>query len=156
MTKAAIRPLSRVALAVAILLAAIVLFSGMLVRGQYLPGAAPVRGQGTTTIGVDADPTQSPANTATSLGSIESCIPVATNDTFNIDIFITDVVDLLSWETYLQYDGSVVNVTALNVQMFQAANPGSDIFNASATPPDSDGMFYVSAADLGTDAEDSG
>ena len=115
-----------------------------------------MQGQGTTTIGVDADPTQSPANTATSLGSIESCIAVATNDTFDIDIFITDVVDLMSWGMYLQYDGSVVNVTAVNVQMFQAANPSSDVFNASESTPDSDGTFYVSAAELGGDAEDSG
>ncbi|MGB6836734.1 MAG: hypothetical protein WBF66_03405, partial [Dehalococcoidia bacterium] len=138
MTKTAMRSLSRVALAAAIFLAAIVLCSGVVFLERYLPGAAPVRGQGTTTIGVDADPTQLPANTATSLGSIESCIPVATNDTFEIDIFITDVVDLLSWEMYLQYDGSVINVTAVTVEMFQAANPGSDIFNASESTPDSD------------------
>jgi len=151
------RSLSRVALAAAVFLAAIVLCSGVVFQERHLPGAAPVQGQGTTTIGVDADPTQSPANTATSLGSIESCIPVATNDTFDIDIFITDVVDLLSWEMYLQYDGSVVNVTAVDVNMFQAANPNSDVFNASESPPDSDGLFYVSAAELGGDtAVDSG
>jgi hypothetical protein len=81
---------------------------------------------------------------------------VATNDTFDIDIFITDVVDLLSWETYLQYDESVVNVTAINVRMFQAANSGSNVFNASETPPDDDGMFYASAAELAAGKEDSG
>jgi len=116
-----------------------------------------VQGQGLTTIGVDADPLHSPANTAISLGSIESCISMATNDTFDIDIFITDVVDLLSWETYLEYDGAVLNVTAVNVQMFQAANSGSRVFNASESTPDTDGTFYVSAAELGGDsAVDSG
>jgi len=109
-----------------------------------------------TSIGIDADPTRLPANTATSLGSAEACISVATDDSFDIDIFVIGVADLVAWDTYLQYDGSVVNVTAVNVQMFQAANPGSSVFNASAATPDSDGTFYVSAADLGTGAEDSG
>jgi len=150
------RTLARVGLAAAVFLVATVLCSGVVLREEHLPGAAPARGQGVTTIGVDADPTQLPANTATSLGSIESCISVATNDTFAIDIFITDVVDLLSWEMYLEYDSSVLKVTAVNVNMFQAANPGSHVFNASESTPDSDGTFYVGAAELGIGAEDSG
>jgi hypothetical protein len=108
------------------------------------------------TIGLDADPLHSPANTATSLGSTEACISVATNDTFNIDIFITNVIDLMAWDMYFQYDGSMVNVTAVNVRMFQAANPGSNVFNASDVPPDSNGIFYVSAAELAAGKEDSG
>jgi len=149
--------LARVGLATAVFLVATVLYSRAVLHEEHLPGAAPVQGQGLTTIGVDADPLHSPANTATSLGSIESCISVATNDTFTIDIFITDVVDLLSWETYLEYDGAVLNVTAVNVQMFQAANSGSRVFNASESTPDTDGTFYVSAAELGGDtAVDSG
>jgi hypothetical protein len=108
------------------------------------------------TVGVDADPLHSPANTATSLGSIEACISLATNDTFAIDIFITNVIDLLAWDTYLQYDGSVVNVTAVNVRMFQAANPGSSVFNVSDSTPDSDGLYYAGAAELTAGAEDSG
>ena len=142
---------------------AIALLVGLALVGGYaastgadLPPAVPALGQGVTTIGVDADPTQSPANTKTFLGSIESCISVATNDTFTIDIFVTDVVDLIAWGMYLQYDGSVVNVTAVNVQMFQTANPGSTVFNASESTPDSNGMFYASAADIGTGAEDTG
>ena len=115
-----------------------------------------MRGQATTTIGVDADPTQLPANTVTSLGSIESCIPMATNDTFEIDIFITDVVDLVGWSASFSYDGSAVNVTAANVHMFQAANAGSSIINFSDAVPDSDGSYFVGAADLGAGAEDSG
>jgi len=150
------RTLARVGLAAAVFLVATVLCSRVVSHEEHLPGAAPARGQGVTTIGVDADPTRLPANTATSLGSIESCISAATNDTFDIDIFITDVVDLMSWETYLEYDSSVLNVTAVNVQMFQAANSGSHVFNASEPTPDSDGTFYVSAVELVVGAVDSG
>jgi hypothetical protein len=146
------RTLSRAGLAAAVFLAAILFGSRVVLQEPHLPGLTPALSQGATAIGVDADPTQLPANTATSLGSIESCISLATSDTFDIDIFITDVVDLLSWEMYFQYNGSVVNITGVNVQMFQAANPGSNVFNASHSPPDTDGVFYVSAAELGGDA----
>ncbi|MGQ9674592.1 MAG: cohesin domain-containing protein, partial [Chloroflexota bacterium] len=140
----------------ALSLAALLFGSQVVLQEGHLPGVAPALSQGVTTIGVDADPTQSPANTATSLGSIESCISVASNDTFDVDIFITDVTDLLSWEMDFQYASSVVNVSAVNVKMFQAANPGSNVFNASESTPDSDGSFHVSAAELGVGAEDSG
>jgi len=153
-----IGPVIRLAVLVAVAVSLIaILFGGQVTLQEgHLRGVPPALGQGSTTIGVDADPTQSPANTATSLGSIESCISVATSDVFNIDIFVTDVVDLLSWEMYFQYDGSVVNVTSVNVAMFQAANPGSSVFNASESTPDSDGSFRVGAAELGVGAEDSG
>jgi len=150
------RRLSSVGPPIGLLVAIILLGSHITGLGSDLPPAAPALGQGATTIGIDADPTQSPANTATSLGSIEACISVATNDTFTIDIFITDVIDLLAWGTYLQYDGSMVNVTAINVQMFQAANPGSSVFNVSDSTPDSDGLYYAGAAELAEGKEDSG
>ncbi|GAG49144.1 unnamed protein product, partial [marine sediment metagenome] len=62
----------------------------------------------------------------------------------------------LAWETYLQYDPSVVWVTAINVDMFQTANSGSNVFNGSEDTPDRDGAFYASAAELGVGAADSG
>jgi len=150
------RNIIRVGLATAILLAATLLGSRAILQQQHLRGPAPVQGQGLTTLGVDANPAWSPANTATSLGSIENCRSVGLNDSFQIDVYVTDVVDLLAWNTYLQYNGAVVNVTGVNVQMFQAANPGSNVFNASDPTPDSDGTYYVSAAELGVATQDSG
>ena len=147
------RRLSSVGPMVGLLVGIAVLASYIAGQGSGLPPAAPALGQGATTIGVDADPTQSPANTATSLGSTEACISVATDDTFDIDIFITDVVDLMAWGAYLEYDLSVIDITNVNVQMFQAANPGSNVYNASDGIP---GMAYISGVELGTDAEDSG
>jgi len=101
--------------------------------------------QVTVTVGVDADPT---GNTATSLGPIDSCLSVSTGDTFDIDIFITDVADLLAWETYFVYDMSVISIVSRDVMMFQAANPGSNVFDVSEGLPDIDGYYRIAAVDL--------
>ena len=101
--------------------------------------------QEAVTIGVDADPT---GNEATSLGPIDACVSVDTGDTSQVDVFITDVTDLLAWETYLVYDVSVVNVVSRDVMMFQAANAGSEVFDVSEGLPDIDGQYGVAAVDL--------
>jgi len=118
---------------------------GLLILERPVLGEAETIAQGTVTLGVDADPT---GNTATSLGTIEPCISVSINDTFDIDIFITDVTDLLGWETYFVYDMSVANIIGRNVQMFQAANPGSNVFDASEALPDADGQYRLAAVDI--------
>jgi hypothetical protein len=142
----------------------------------------------TTTIGIDTDPSQEPANTATSLGSREACRSIVSTsfdddgdtrvdeevvdgidndgDTLKdedppgqllvVDFYVTDVTDLLAWSSYLQYDAALLRAVAIDVRMFQAANPYSNIFNASEATPDSDGSFYVSAAELTNGSEDSG
>ncbi len=97
------------------------------------------------TIGVDADPT---GNTATSLGAIDSCLSVNTDDTFQVDVFVADVVDLLAWETYFSYDMTVIKVADRDVMMFQAANPGSEVFDVSEGLPDIDGRYRIAAADI--------
>jgi hypothetical protein len=116
----------------------------------FTPTPTPTPPPGPTSMGIDADPSQSPANTAKSLGSIESCRSVASGQALNVDLFITNVVDLLAWDLRLQYDPAVLNVAAINVDMFQ----GSGVFDVSEDTPDSDGSFYAGAADLG--AVDSG
>ncbi len=101
--------------------------------------------QETLTIGVDADPT---GNTATSLGSITPCLSVSNGDTFQVDIFVAGVNDLLAWETYLFYDTSIINIVDRDVSMFQAANSGSNVFDASEGLPDIDGQYGIAAVDL--------
>jgi hypothetical protein len=97
-------------------------------------------------MGVDVDPS---SNTATSLGSIDSCVSVRKGDTFTVDVFVTDVSDLLAWEAYFSFDGDVVNVTDRDVQMFQGANAGSDVWDASDPLPSSGGLYRLGAADIG-------
>lgn len=101
--------------------------------------------QGVVTIGVDADPT---GNEATSLGPIDSCSSVRIGDTFEVDILVADVTDLLAWETYLAYDISIINVVSRDVAMFQAANAGSRVFDVSEALPDIDGRYGVAGVDI--------
>lgn len=107
-----------------------------------------------TALGIDADPT---GNTADSLGSRDGCISVNQGDSFDVDVTIEDVSDLLAWELYLTYDADVVEVVDRDVELFQAADGASTIFDVSQSTPDSDGTYSVGAADI-TDpaAPDSG
>lgn len=116
-------------------------YSGLVGVEQFCPGTPPVA----TQIGIDADPT---GNTATSLGTIDSCRSVSSGTTFAVDLFIRDVTDLAGWAEAITYDQSVVSLQAIDVRLFQAADGASNIFNASDPLPDSDGAYSASAIDL--------
>jgi len=123
--------------------------AGVLLAAAMLAGVIAHGGesmaQTRTSIGVDANPADS---TATSLGPIDSCVSVSTGDTFDVDIFVTDVTDLLAWEVYFVYDSSIVNIVDHDVEMFQAGNEGSNIFDLSDALPDLDALYQLAAADL--------
>jgi hypothetical protein len=95
-------------------------------------------------MGVDADPS---GNTATSLGAIDSCISVSSGATFDVDIYVTDVTDLKSWEVYFVFDPSVVIVTGVDVHMFLAANAGSNVVDTSDPVPNTTGLYRLAAID---------
>ena len=97
-------------------------------------------------IGVDADPA---GNTATALGVIDQCVSVRRGDTFSVDVFVANVNDLLAWEAYFSFDGSIVNITERDVKLFQAANANSDVFDASESLPSSGGLYRLGAIDFG-------
>jgi hypothetical protein len=106
------------------------------------------------TIGIDADPT---GNTATSLSSIQASRTVACGDTFEMDLFIQDVTDLLAWTVDLKYDPSVLRIRGQDVQMFQAANAGSDVQDRSEGDPGlaspwGGGYYRLVAADFASPA----
>jgi len=96
-------------------------------------------------IGLDVDPA---GNTATSLESIDSCISVSRGNTFQVDVFVADVVDLSAWEILFRYDPAVVKLVDRDVQMFLAASPGSEVFDPSETLPDGGGLYRLAAIDL--------
>jgi hypothetical protein len=102
--------------------------------------------QQSVSIGVDADPT---GNTATGLGPIDQCVSVQNGDTFSVDVFVSSVTDLLAWEVYFSYDGSIVNVVDRDLQLFQAADDNSEVFDASESLPSSGGLYRLGAVDLG-------
>ena len=129
------------------------LLAAAMLGGVILHGGESMA-QTRTSIGIDANPVGS---TATSLGPIDSCVSVSTGDTFDVDIFITDVTDLLAWEVYFVYDSSIINIVDHDVQVFQAANEGSNIFDLSEALPDLDARYQLAAADLADpEAPDSG
>jgi len=131
----------------ALMLAVVFLGQSLL---QVRDGAA----QQSLALGVDADPT---GNTATSLGTIQPCVSVSSGQTFQVDVFITGVTDLLAWEAYFVYDPAVVKATRRDVQMFPAANAGSQVIDTSDSLPDQDGSYRVSAVDIAEpEAPDSG
>lgn len=97
-----------------------------------------------TQLSVDADPT---GNEATALGPRNSCISVASGDSFDIDIVISDVENLLAWELYFEYDPMIVKILKRDVRLFQSANRGSSVFDVSEGLPDNDGLYRLAAAD---------
>ena len=122
---------------------ALVLTATMLTQG--FPQVAGSVAQNSTAIGVDADPS---GNDATSLGALQGCVSVSSGQAFHVDIVISDVVDLLAWEVYFVYDPSTVRVVDRNVQLFQAANAGSEVFDTSEPLPEHNGRYRVSAVDI--------
>ncbi len=108
-------------------------------------GKGTTQAASTVTLGVDADPT---GNTATSLGTIDSARTVACGDTFQIDVYITDVASLWVWHVIMLYNPSLVYVTARDVQMFQAVNPGSQVVDRSLGDPALGGGYELAAADV--------
>jgi hypothetical protein len=105
------------------------------------------------TIGIDTNPTTTPANTATSLGSIENCRDVSIGQTFTFDLWITNVghsgtPGLKLFYLPIQYNGAVMRITGVDVIYFLASR-GNPVLNASdPSLPDSDGLYAVSAVDI--------
>jgi hypothetical protein len=131
------------AMSASVTLAGVMLALAALVGGVVATGHGSA--QEAVTIGLDVEPA---GNTATSLGPIDPCISVSTGDTFEVDIFVTDVADLLAWETYFVYDMSIVNIASRDVAMFQAANSGSNVFDVSESLPDIDSYYRIAGVDL--------
>lgn len=106
--------------------------------------AADAQQPGATALGIDADTTD---NTATALGRVDSCASMRTGDTHEVDIYITDVTELLAWELPLEYDPEVIEVVGRDVELLQAANEGSAVQDVSEVVPDDDGRYELAAFD---------
>jgi len=111
--------------------------------GQASPGA---------TIGVDVDIDDNDDgiadNTATSLGTIDPCIGVRKGATFDVDIFMTDLIDLKVWNVAFRYNPSVVNVVDRDVQMLLADSAASQVKDHSYGDPGLSGAYDLLASDV--------
>jgi hypothetical protein len=114
------------------------------------------QGSAAVTVGIDADPT---GNTATTLGSIESCRSVTNGATFTVDFWVKDIPSpgIEGFQGDLGYAPTRLNVTGYNVGMLLAANSGSQVQDFTRTAvgepdhlPDADGKFTPAAFDFGT------
>ncbi len=128
-------------------LAAILTGGSLLILAATLIGfPTPSLAQGSTRLSIDVDPT---GNTATSVADIDTCASAKKGDTFDIDLVIEDVTDLLAWGFVISYDPQVLGVRDSDTLMFQAANPGSRVIDLSEMTPDDDGTYLMQSLDVG-------
>ena len=122
--------------------AAIISLAAALAAGV---GDAPLHAQqADTNIGIDAD---SSGNTDTTLAAIDECVVISEGESHVVDIFIRDVTDLLAWEAVVTFEPEVLEVVDEDVQLFIAANEGSDVQDVSGELPDGDGRYWLQAFD---------
>lgn len=108
-------------------------------------GVASASGNTADAIRIDANAS---GNTATSLGKIQTCREVSTGDTFDVDVVIENVTNLLAFKTVFVYDKSKLKVVDTDIEFLVASGPGSSLWNTSASVPDSDGYYSLRALDV--------
>ena len=109
-------------------------------------------GSAAVTVGIDADPT---GNTATTLGSIESCRSVTNGATFTVDFWLKDISSpaLDGFQGDLGYDPTRLNVTGYYIAALFMGS-ATEIWDWTATGegqqdhiPDFDGKFRPAASE---------
>lgn len=76
-------------------------------------------------------------NTASALGTIDTCRRVEVGDTFDVDLVIANVDGLRAWELYFGFDGSLLQLTGQNTAYMVSG------FDASDPVPDSTGRHFL-------------
>jgi hypothetical protein len=129
-------------------------------------------------MGLDFDPSGTPASGVYNPGSLptfENCAEVGVGTQASIDVFVLDVERLISFSSYLQYNGANLKVVGSftgttpsnpNGTLFMSSQAGSNVFNASQNSPnpldgvlatpDTDGLYQAVAADIGNPDGDTG
>jgi hypothetical protein len=89
--------------------------------------------------------------------SLDKCISVETGDTFQVNIVVSDVSNLLAWDILYSYNQRIVEVIDRDVRQLLEQTPGSNVFDLSDPVPNSTGIYRLGAADTGgTGAAESG
>jgi len=105
------------------------------------PGGAQASYSSVVTVGIDAVPGATPANTGNTLGSIESCRSVNNGATFTVDFWVKDIPSpgIEGFQGDLNYDPARLNVTWYNVTVYAEPPPPSPTPTptptATPTPP---------------------
>ena len=144
-------PISSVLIAAALALA----FLMTRLVGTPWDSAGAVSGQ-VDFVGIDMEVGATPANTATSLGSVETCndlTSLAIDGTLSIDVTV-DSIDPADaskgFQFALGYDPAVVKVTAKNNLLLMASGGGTIPIDFSEGVPDTDGTFAVALTTAGS------
>ncbi len=95
-------------------------------------------------LALDADPA---GNTSSLAGTPDGCISVQPGDSFDIQILITNVDELLAFDIYVEYDELLLEVSGKDTKLFLDSNTGSRVTDLSAAVPDSDGLYNIAAVD---------
>ena len=105
----------------------------------------------TDSVSIDADTT---GNSAASLGQIDAATERPLDGTFDVDVVIQNAHNLFGFGFDLSYDPSVINVTAITVNMLLGSEIGSQVTDLTRnfTAPDWDGLVTPAAADFSTGA----
>jgi hypothetical protein len=94
-------------------------------------------------------PRPSAAGAAAPALIVDQCIEVATKDTFDVDIFVSDVSQLLAWDLYYAFNSDVVEVIGKDVHRLLEVAPSSQVFDFSGPVPNATGLYHLAAADTG-------
>lgn len=107
------------------------------------------------TIGLDTDTS---GNSALALGALQACRVITAGQIIDVDLYITGVDDIASWEAYIKYNQSKLTITkpggsaqGNNARfLLQQAQASNNLQNTSENLPDVDnpGIYRVGAADL--------
>lgn len=114
---------------------------------------------------IDMDPSATPANTATSVGTREFCARINENDMLDadedaIDSLTVDIVTgpngipasnpLTGFAFTLAFPANKIKVTSASAGYLLASGANSSVFTANDPVPDSDGTWSGAASDLNT------
>ncbi len=151
-----------------IALAALAL-SALTVVWITLPPTNQANANHTLTLGLDFDPSSTPAGgvyNPASLPTFESCASIVLGGQADIDIFVLDVEGLLAFESDIQYEDARIQVVGSQVLLFMDSQTGSAVINTSQNSPnpttgvlaapDSDGLYEAAATDTGNIFGDTG
>jgi len=77
---------------------------------------------------------------------------VSNGATFDIDIFMTDLIELRVWNVLFRYDSLAVDIVDRDVQMFLAASAASEVKDHSYGDPGHKGAYDLLASDVSEEA----
>ena len=106
-----------------------------------------------TIVGFDADPNQSPANTATSLGTVETCHSVNPGQQFTVDVFVDEIPtgrDFIGFNYRINFDASRVKIVNQDHAFLITSTGQVTLFDFGEGVPDTSSPHTVGLADFGS------